>query len=343
MGPGPSFGTAPTPPSGPRRRRGLWIVGVVAVLATAVAALGIWGVVKGPGVDSTSPPQQASYTVGGCVRIAAQPSVIRSAPNGNVLRAPAQYAAVKCDDKTAHAKIMKMAGSAGLDPSGAAADDSGCAEDTDAIAAIGAQSACLRNLKAPHPGDRGQGGGLVRTGDCVQVLDNYINNVREAACTAKDLTVDGVSFGKEWFGQIAARADTPRGCSAPAIYTVRTKSKGRPVLCIAKNGGWLPAKGDCVDLNSPLNRRKCTDRLQAFKIVALVPAARACPAGARPRGLRLHPSGLRQARILIAACDGFGACSLTHRVSWGDPLDDRPPDACASSAARGRNGIECGS
>ena len=77
-----------------------------------------------------------------------------------------------CDASEAAAKITKMtAGDLGFGTPVA------CPEDTDAMVGVeqpkghlnlGENVACIRNLKAPHPGDVGQGGGLFRAGDCVE-------------------------------------------------------------------------------------------------------------------------------------------------------------------------------
>ncbi|MGI8329860.1 LppU/SCO3897 family protein [Actinomadura scrupuli] len=273
------------------------ILGVVVTFAVVIAGLLVFGVIRWAGhqvADSSSPPKPAAFAVGGCVRVSVQPSVIRSVPNGPVLKSRAEYAAVGCSDKSAYAKItlLKTASLGGaISPNGGSAEDIGCPPDTDEIAVVksnfdvSGRNACMRNLAAPHPGDPGQGGGLVRQGDCLQILNTYSDNVREVACTNTEWKVGGVSFGKEWFGQIVGRADTVAGCPASAMYSVTVRSGTGRVLCLAKNGGWLPAAGDCVDANlfnrTPA-RRPCTDKYLAMKITALVRPGRACPGGTRP-------------------------------------------------------------
>lgn len=275
------------------RLLGVVLAIVVTVGGLATAGVVRWALTPDDPKPSTQPP--VAFTVGGCVRLATQPSVIHSVPDGPALRAPAEYAAVRCGDRAAYAKITKMgAGTAVPSLNGdATLEKLGCVIDTDEVAQVKGpyglpgQLACLRKLKAPHPGDPGQGGGLVRTGDCVQVVARYTDNVHEAACTNKDWIKDGANFGKEWFGQIVGRASSPRGCKKPAIYTITLRRGRSPVLCIAKNGGWLPAVGDCVDGDTTYagitGRRKCNDKYLAVKITALVKSGQRCPGGTPPR------------------------------------------------------------
>ncbi len=254
------------------------------ILAAVVTATGLTACASRHGSGSAEP---AFFGVGGCVRVTVEPTTVHG-----ITRVPTQYGAVHCDDRTAYAKITQMGpGGSVLSTPSASTEDLGCPEDTDEIASVRSnlsletRTACLRNLNAPHPGDPGQGGGLVRSGDCLQVYATYSNNLDEVACTTNDWTVDGVTFGKEWFGQVVGRADAAGGCPPSAIYTITIKSKVTPVICLAKNGGWLPVVGDCVDANTFMrvaNRRPCTDRYLALKITALVPQGHTCPGNTRP-------------------------------------------------------------
>jgi hypothetical protein len=288
----------PGPPPPPSPRGGKRVLGAVLAVVVTIGGFAVAGTVRWALTsDGSKPRAQApvSFTVGGCVRLTAQPTVIRSIPGGPAIRARAEYAAARCGDGAAYAKITKMgAGTAVPSLNGdETLEKLGCAIDTDEVAQVKGpyglpgQLACLRRLKGPHPGDPGQGGGLVRAGDCVQVLDRYTDNVREAACTNKDWIVGGANFGKEWFGQIVGRAGSPRGCERPAIYTITLRRGASPVLCIAKNGGWLPAVGDCVDGDTTYagitGRRKCDDKYLAVKITALIKKGQRCPGGTPPR------------------------------------------------------------
>jgi hypothetical protein len=87
-----------------------------------------------------------------------------------------------CDASKAAAKITKMT-SGGFNLA-----TPECPEDTDAMVSVSGSGgsikladnvACIRNLKAPHPGDAGQGGGQFRAGDCLQdpETDSTLNEV----------------------------------------------------------------------------------------------------------------------------------------------------------------------
>ncbi|MCP3820821.1 hypothetical protein NLX86_22805 [Streptomyces sp. A3M-1-3] len=60
--------------------------------------------------------------------------------------------------------------------------------------AVGHGYACVRNLKAPHPGDRGGGGMEIRVGDC---LENTATGYKEIACDG-DKTPD-LKINKDTF------------------------------------------------------------------------------------------------------------------------------------------------
>lgn len=62
-----------------------------------------------------------------------------------------------------------------------------CPKDTDGMldTPTGQQpprTACLRNRRAPHPGDVGKGGGILRVGDCTLIEDEPVVSVEERAC-----------------------------------------------------------------------------------------------------------------------------------------------------------------
>lgn len=233
--------------------------------------------------------QPAEFTAGGCVRFRTKPSPMHTSPDGHVMYSRAEYAPARCDDPAAYARITKMGeGTAVPELLGdRALEKLDCPIDTDEFAQLRTLNlptdlACMRRLKPPHPGDPGQGGGLVRPGDCVQVHSrNYYGADLEVPCTNEDWIVRGDKVGKKWFGQVVKRADTARGCPRSAIYSM-TLNSGRPrVLCIAKNGGWMPAVGDCVDsttiyagVHAPAD---CREKGLTMKISALVRPGRPCP------------------------------------------------------------------
>ncbi|WP_007515000.1 MULTISPECIES: hypothetical protein [Pseudofrankia] len=250
--------------------------------------------------DSSS---SATFAVGGCVKITVQPRVLASSPQNGELKSQPEYGAVKCTDKTAYAKVtaLDVADAAAANPLGGASSvaDVGCPQDTDEIVtltnslSIQKRTGCLRNLAAPHPGDAGGGGGLIRAGDCLQVYATYSNNLAEVPCTDEEWTAGGVSFGKVWFGKITGRVDEKAQCPPEASYSVEIQAANQRILCVAKDGGWLPGVGDCVDTNSfyaadPAagpERRPCTDQYLATQVTALVPAGQPCPAGSSPSRL----------------------------------------------------------
>ncbi|MDT3441376.1 MULTISPECIES: hypothetical protein [unclassified Pseudofrankia] len=283
---------------------------VLGVVVALVVAGGVrYGVAQaihhGDGNDSSSSDSSStsSFAAGSCVKITEQPRVITSSPQNGELKSPPQYGPVKCDDETAYAKItaLDVADGAAADPLGGTSSvaDVGCPADTDEIVtltnslSLEKSTGCLRNLKAPHPGDLGGGGGLIRIGDCLEVYDSYSNNLGEVPCTNEEWIVDGVSFGKMWFGKIAGRVDAKNQCPPQASYSVEIDASSKRVLCVAKDGGWLPGVGDCVDANSfsasdpsaNPRRRLCTDQYLAMQIIAMLPAGQPCPAGSGPSGL----------------------------------------------------------
>jgi hypothetical protein len=67
--------------------------------------------------------------------------------------------AAYCTDKSATAKITRIV-----------QEPSACPLGTDDVAhSVDAGTVCTRNLQGPHPGNPGQGGGLLRPGDCLAI------------------------------------------------------------------------------------------------------------------------------------------------------------------------------
>jgi hypothetical protein len=299
----PPFPGAPYPPGPPPRGPapagcGLRLLGVALAILLVVGGLAAVGLVRAVTTDHKPKPaakkQPAEFTTGGCVRLRVRPSPMHTTPDGKVIYTRPEYAPVLCDDPAAHARITKMGKGTGVPEilGDQALEKLGCPVDTDDFAQLRYMSlpgdmACMRRLKAPHPGDPGQGGGLVRAGDCIQVYARYGDNLGEVSCTNEDWIVNGVDFGKKWFGQVLQRVNTARGCPKSAIYTITARTGKPRVLCIAKNGGWMPAVGDCVDGNTlyagVTGRRRCDDKYLAVKITALVKPGRRCPGGVSPQ------------------------------------------------------------
>jgi hypothetical protein len=280
------------------------VLGAVAALAVAAGISYVVALVfGGSGRGSSSTSAAASFVVAGCVQITEPPRVLASSPQNGELRSQPGYGPVKCGDKAAYARITALdvigGAPAGTLGGSSSVADVGCPEDTDEIVtltgSVGLQkrTGCLRNLAAPHPGDAGGGGGLVRVGDCLQVFDSYSDNLSEVPCTDEEWTAGGVSFGKVWFGRIAARVATRTACPPGATYALEIQSSTASVLCLAKDGGWLPGVGDCVDTTSfyaadpaaDPRRRPCGDKYLATEVTAFVPAGQPCPAGSAPSRL----------------------------------------------------------
>jgi hypothetical protein len=163
----------PPPPPPPRRRRNpalLIIAGVVGVVV--LGGLGItlaanqdrWG-----GVISEPSPTGA-WQVGQCV----SPAVPSSSAND----ARTAYERVACSDRRAGAKIHRVVAKAAP-----VVGSLPCPQDSDAAISdpFQTKTICVRNLQAPHPGDPGGGGGVIRTGDCI---NESIALSREVACAS---------------------------------------------------------------------------------------------------------------------------------------------------------------
>jgi hypothetical protein len=176
MGPGPGPGGPGVPPYGyppaPRqqRRRPKVIIGIA---VPVVVGLFIAARALSPG---TSTPT-GDWKAGQCV-----------SPEGRIGdQAGKAFHRTGCDATEAKAKITKMTS---VILSGSPTN---CPEDTDAMVSVdqsgshsinvGHEVACIRNLRAPHPGDVGQGGGLFRAGDCI--LDpGQSSSLKETPCAS---------------------------------------------------------------------------------------------------------------------------------------------------------------
>jgi hypothetical protein len=105
------------------------------------------------------------------------------------------YREVPCDDPKAVAKVIDRIDTGFPDPFGATScsDNADFAVDVPVSMAIledrpafGEGYACMRNLKAPHPGDPGGGGGpRIEVGDCVHSAGKAGSYVAEVACRTK--------------------------------------------------------------------------------------------------------------------------------------------------------------
>ncbi|WP_433416284.1 hypothetical protein ACQP1V_39840 [Microtetraspora malaysiensis] len=103
-----------------------------------------------------------------------------------------------------------------------------CPADTDEFVSLGSgRTACVRNVGGRHPGDPGNGGGVLRTGDCVAVRGG------ERPCA-----------GGDWYGQVIGVVESARRCPLGTVEALPLK--GGDVACLGK-GGRVVAAGDCVE------------------------------------------------------------------------------------------------
>jgi len=115
-----------------------------------------------------------------------------------------------------------------------------CPAETDAtydLVALPFRTACLRNLSATHPGDPGQGGGIVRVGDCVSSSDwfgpapavqgperrQFVGRVHEKACA-----------GDGQYGKVLARAGAVNECPPASMKAAELEGSDTPrqVVCL---------------------------------------------------------------------------------------------------------------
>jgi hypothetical protein len=175
--------------------------------ATAVAG----GVSAGTGAGATATTgAHVDWAVGGCARA-----------QGTSSGGDTEYVPVGCAEPSASAKVIKLLPEISLGLS-----EPDCPDQTDlVVSGIGLRShsgtACLRNLRAPHPGDAGAGGGIMRTGDCI---DDPIIMVEEVPCSDR---------GKARY-KIAKRVAAKADCDGGPSVTLSDKDLKRPVLCLSR-------------------------------------------------------------------------------------------------------------
>lgn len=125
---------------------------LLAAFVGLFAALGLVAYLNSRGHHDTGP---ATFRAGNCVRPATSQEQATQPPQ--ITGSGTYVAATYCTDKSATAKIVKIV-----------EEPSACPVDTDDVAhSVDVGAVCTRNLRNPHPGDPGQGGGLLRPGDCL--------------------------------------------------------------------------------------------------------------------------------------------------------------------------------
>lgn len=186
------------------------------------------------------------------------------------------YETVRCGSSAATGKIIKM-----LQEPPRLLGQPPCPEETDATYGVYSllQTACVRNLRPPHPADPGQGGGVVRIGDCLGSPTLSLN-FREKPCD-----------GGDWYGKVVALVGAVTACPAASTveaYKLPGSDAPRGVVCLG-TGGEIVSRGACViDPSQPFGKSPidgnlgtvvCTSPEAWATVVDRVAVQTDCPAG----------------------------------------------------------------
>jgi hypothetical protein len=277
----------------PRRGKGKLIVIIMAaVLVLAAIGVGGWLMFSGSddGGDDAGAPKAAAWQVGSCVKQTAGPTSIPPSTDPEkkrVMEAQRKFEPVDCGDSTALSKIEALG--VKVDTGEKTPADDGCPANTDeayviqGIAAGASQVVCARLLKGPHPGDPGEGGGKVVTGDCVTVLSSGSqrganDKIAESACA------------QEYWAKVLATAPDAGGCTADGTLSrIPLTGKTGTVLCLGPGDrGQMPKPGDCVDVSYesrgvPPLRAACGSRASLLRFEAFADGSGKCAAGTTVR------------------------------------------------------------
>ncbi|GIH91487.1 hypothetical protein ACFFMN_30450 [Planobispora siamensis] len=155
------------------------------------------------------------------------------------------------------------------------------------------RTACVRNLRGPHPGDPGRGGGVLRAGDCLTLREG------ERPCSAKD-----------WYGKVLAVVERSSACPRRSLDAIALD--GRAVACLGE-GGRVLSVGDCVARpggrlvsREALAKAPCASRRAWAKVTARAEARADCPRGS-DRYLRVRDPGIRRPVTCLRRTSGPGA------------------------------------
>ncbi|WP_203873453.1 hypothetical protein [Planobispora takensis] len=142
------------------------------------------------------------------------------------------------------------------------------------------RTACVRNLRGPHPGDPGRGGGVLRAGDCLTLREG------ERPCSAEG-----------WYGKVLAVVERSSACPREALDAIALDD--RAVACLGEGGRVLSA-GDCVARpggrlvsREALVKAPCASGRAWAKVTARAEARSGCPRGS-DRYLRVRDPGVRR-------------------------------------------------
>jgi hypothetical protein len=196
----PAWGPPQPAPQPHRRRRTLAILAVV--LAALVSLVGTVGLVVARAADRERAANPALFKEGGCVK----PAEVRD-----------RFLPAACSDPAAEGKVIAVvAGSFG------SLSTAPCPDETD-VAGTSAylQAVCVRNLGGRHPGDAGQGGGILRAGDCILDVDAYaVAPDPEVACSDSEAAY-----------RVLARVAKTGRCPAGTRKLVAIQASSRPKVC----------------------------------------------------------------------------------------------------------------
>jgi len=275
------------------------MVAVLFGVAALVVLLGAGGTVawvlsrhgggpKNPAGGASPAGAAATWGVGSCIYLSkdfpyATPSVVNPEMQ-HIIEQSKEYQPVSCSDPRAIARITSLG--AHIDQS-KPIQDSGCPDDTDMAvrtkttglgATSDSQVYCMRNLKAPHPGDPGGGGGGLVVNDCVYVGSSnggrLLNDqVEELPCA------DG------FFAKVVGKTHDKASCPGDTLSRIPYGDSG-DLLCLSQAGTGLIAKpGDCVSTPSnyyrPAIRTQCVRAPLGYPLVAMADSAAQCPKGTR--------------------------------------------------------------
>jgi hypothetical protein len=201
----PAWGPPPTTPPRHRPRRTIAILAVVlAALALLVAGVGLLAT---RATDREKAANPALFKEGDCVR----PAEIKD-----------RYRPAACSDSAAVGKVIAVV------PGGFSAAVAPCPDPSDVVATSSLlQTVCVRNLRGPHPGDPGRGGGVLRPGDCIVDVDRYtIALDPEVACADPRAAF-----------QVLARVAGTARCPTGTHEAIELRGSSLPKVCAKQHRG----------------------------------------------------------------------------------------------------------